>query len=70
MEKSCKQLIEEYNIAASIIPEKIRDKIYGGLTITKEECGDMVPEVQTAMNLWNSIQKILNSMPNYAHMLQ
>lgn len=68
--KTCAQLIVEFNIAASIIPPQIRDKILNGEVITVAECEDRVEEVKTAAALWGEILKRVSEFNHIKTQLQ
>ncbi len=70
MYKSCQQLLTEFNIACSVIPQGVHAKILRGEGFSKEECEDRVPEVRVAVELWNEINARIRVIPQYELMLQ
>jgi hypothetical protein len=68
--KTCKQLIEEFNLVAAQIPPLARHKIMGGQEVYESDCGDAVAEVQTAGKLWQEILKRVGEYPDYSTMVQ
>ena len=70
MYKSCKQLLEEFNLIAAQIPPIARDKILAGEKVYESDCGGAVAEVVTAGKLWQEILKRVGEHPNYSVMLQ
>ena len=68
--KSCKQLLDEFHLIGSHLPPHICQRIVDGQAVYENECGDHLPEVQTAVALWKEIQTRLKFMPPYSTLVQ
>lgn len=68
--KSCKELIEEFNLIAAQIPPIALTKITNGQTVCESDCGNAAAEVVTAAKLWQEIIKRVGEYPNYSTMVQ